>query len=110
MILALLSRSARERRRLELTFPGGSVVELIAGQMRSGQNMLFGGRRVRTLTETLVDQPLNEWIFFNEPPPGSILEVHADAERLAIRIEARPGSAGPPGDGSADEARRNILR
>jgi hypothetical protein len=68
--------------------------------------MLFGGRRVRSLTETLVDQPLNEWIFFNDPPPGTTLVIGADADRLAIRIESRPASD-PPGSREAADGTRS---
>jgi hypothetical protein len=33
--------------------------------MEKQENLLFGGRRIKTLLETLVERPLNRWIFEN---------------------------------------------
>jgi len=35
--------------------------------MEKQENLLFGGRRIKTLLETLVERPLNRWIFENYP-------------------------------------------
>jgi hypothetical protein len=35
--------------------------------MEKQENLLFGGRRIKTLLETLIERPLNRWIFENYP-------------------------------------------
>jgi hypothetical protein len=48
--------------------------------MQTGDNLLFGGRRIKSLLETHVERPLNHWIFFNGPPAGTTLEVSVSEE------------------------------
>jgi hypothetical protein len=33
--------------------------------MQEGNNLLFGGRRIKTLLENLIERPLNRWLFDN---------------------------------------------
>jgi ATP-dependent Clp protease ATP-binding subunit ClpA len=73
--LTALTLSGRERRQLEVVFPGEQVVNLIRERMLTGDNLLFGGRRIKSLLESLVERPLNRWIFFNNPAAGSTVEV-----------------------------------
>src|SRR5262249_24374693 len=88
--LAALAQSAREKRGLELAFPGGEVVEMIRDQMLRGDNLLFGGRRIKTLLEALVERPLNRGVFFGGPEPGA-------------RVEGTAGRGGAGGGGRRGE-------
>ena len=72
----LLIASARDKRGLELAFPDEGVTQMIAAKMDLG-NLSFGGRRVKTLMETVLERPLNRWIFEHEPPAGTQLAVTA---------------------------------
>ncbi len=62
--LRQLRVSAQEKHQLRLTFQP-SVLAVLAEQMQVGDNLLFGGRRIKTLLESLVERPLNRWIFEN---------------------------------------------
>lgn len=72
--LRQLAESAWDKYRLLLAFQT-SVLEVLSVRMQVGENLLFGGRRIKTLLETLVERPLNRWIFENYP----------DLNRLAQR-------------------------
>jgi hypothetical protein len=78
--LAILAATAQEKRGLKLAFTDGRVVGLVRRQMQTGDNLLFGGRRIKSLLETHVERPLNHWIFFNDPPSGTTLEVSVSEE------------------------------
>ena len=84
--LDLLSASAKERAGLALDFPDDSVALLIQREMQIGTNLLFGGRRIKSLLETLVEQPLNEWVFFNSPHAGTLLKITADSDTRSLLI------------------------
>ncbi|MEB3282345.1 MAG: AAA family ATPase [Lyngbya sp.] len=62
--LRQLAESAWDKYRLSLVFQT-SVLEVLSVQMEKSDNLLFGGRRIKTLLETLVERPLNRWIFEN---------------------------------------------
>jgi energy-coupling factor transporter ATP-binding protein EcfA2 len=62
--LRQLRVSAQEKHQLKLKFQP-SVLAVLAEQMQVGDNLLFGGRRIKTLLESLVERPLNRWIFEN---------------------------------------------
>lgn len=64
--LCQLAASSQDKHQLTLTFQP-SIVEILSLQMQHGDNLLFGGRRIKTLLETLVERPLNRWIFENHP-------------------------------------------
>jgi ATP-dependent Clp protease ATP-binding subunit ClpA len=84
--LALLAESAKERSGLILDYPDGSVVEMIRREMDTASNLLFGGRRIKSLLETLVEQPLNQWIFFNSPRPATRLSLTVESGTATLRI------------------------
>ena len=60
--LRLLTEGAREARGLELRF-NPQVPRRLEDWMRQKDNLLFGGRRVKSLLETHVERPLNRWLF-----------------------------------------------
>lgn len=60
--LRQLGESAWDKYRLVLLFQG-SILEILSLLMQESGNLLFGGRRIKTLLETLVERPLNRWIF-----------------------------------------------
>ena len=64
--LRQLAESAWDKYRLLLLFQT-SVVEVLSIIMQQTDNLLFGGRRIKTLLETLIERPLNRWIFENYP-------------------------------------------
>ncbi|MBD2773074.1 AAA family ATPase [Iningainema tapete] len=61
-----LAESAWDKYRLILLFHT-SILEVLSVYMQAADNLLFGGRRIKTLLETLVERPLNRWIFENYP-------------------------------------------
>jgi len=61
-----LSASAQDKHQVNLIFEP-SLIATIGQRMNQGDNILFGGRRLRTLLENLVERPLNRWIFENYP-------------------------------------------
>jgi len=60
--LHLLAESAREKYGVTLTYEG-SVLEVLQNWMIEGNNLLFGGRQIKNLLETLVEKPLNDLVF-----------------------------------------------
>jgi ATP-dependent Clp protease ATP-binding subunit ClpA len=64
--LRQLAESALDKYQLRLTFDN-SVLTLLAERMEQQENLLFGGRRIKTLLETLVERPLNRWLFEHYP-------------------------------------------
>ncbi len=67
-----LQASARERYVVSLTFRE-DVLETLVTKMKEGDNLLFGGRRVKTLLESLVEKPLNRWFFENVEDPKEVI-------------------------------------
>ncbi|HLJ55454.1 MAG TPA: AAA family ATPase, partial [Chthonomonadaceae bacterium] len=61
-----LSAACMEKYRLTLRYRP-SVLEVLAERMAQRDNLLFGGRRIKSLLETLVERPLNGWIFEKVP-------------------------------------------
>lgn len=62
--LQQLAASAWDKYQLLLLFHT-SVLEIISIKMQESDNLLFGGRRIKTLLESLIERPLNLWIFEN---------------------------------------------
>jgi len=62
--LKILVQAAKEKYNLNLVFQP-TVLQCLSEKMSHGNNLLFGGRRIKTLLETLVERPLNAWIFQN---------------------------------------------
>lgn len=67
--LSQLGHSAYDKYRVQLKFDP-SILTLIKQQMEQGDNLLFGGRRIRTFLESEVERPLNSWIFQVFPDLG----------------------------------------
>jgi len=63
--LGFLQESAREKYQLNRQIQP-SVLQILTQKMEQGDNLLFGGRRRKTLLETLIERPLNSWIFQQE--------------------------------------------
>lgn len=63
-LLSQLQEAALDKYRLNLEFQE-SIFELLNRKMAEGNNLLLGGRRIKTELETLVERPLNHWIFYN---------------------------------------------
>ncbi len=59
--LTALQQTAEERLGLHLQFYG--IEEQLEKEMSVGSNLLFGGRRVKSLLESQVERPLNRWLF-----------------------------------------------
>lgn len=47
-----------------------SVLEGLSMRMQEEKNLILGGRRTKSLLETLVEKPLNSWLFENFPDTG----------------------------------------
>jgi len=83
--LAKLVGSAQEKYRLNLHFLP-SVLEVLTVRMAQKDNLLFGGRRIKTLLESLVERPLNGWIFENFP---DLAALHGRTLELGLTPEAK---------------------
>ena len=68
-----MEESAWDKYRFLLLFET-SVLEVLSVNMQEADNLLFGGRRIKTLLETLVERPLNRWIFENYPDLSILAE------------------------------------
>lgn len=64
--LQQLAESALDKYQLRLEFDD-SIITFLRSEMEKQENLLFGGRRIKTLLETLIERPLNRWIFENYP-------------------------------------------
>jgi energy-coupling factor transporter ATP-binding protein EcfA2 len=63
-LLSQLQEAALDKYRLNLKFQK-SIFEVLSRKMAEGDNLLLGGRRIKTELETLVERPLSRWIFEN---------------------------------------------
>ena len=52
---------------------------MLTDTIQAGDNLLFGGRTIKTLLESLLERPLNRWIFENSTDSaqmsGQILQL-----------------------------------
>jgi ATP-dependent Clp protease ATP-binding subunit ClpA len=64
--LKSLAEAAEEKYKFKLVLDE-SVLRETHQAMTTGDNLLFGGRRIKSLLETLVERPLNRWLFQNYP-------------------------------------------
>jgi energy-coupling factor transporter ATP-binding protein EcfA2 len=64
--LRQLAESALDKYQLHIQFDP-SVLVVLAERMAQQENLLFGGRRIKTLLETLIERPLNRWLFEHYP-------------------------------------------
>lgn len=69
--LTTLAATAQEKFHLTLRYRS-SILEVLAERMEQRDNLLFGGRRIKSLLESLVERPLNGWIFANVPDLGQL--------------------------------------
>lgn len=90
--LRALAASAQDRSGWVLEWDA-SVMAWLETAMRQGDNLLFGGRRIKTLIEAAVERPLNRWLFFNAPATG---------ETLLLAMEGSPGQLAVNGDLATD--------
>lgn len=44
-----------------------SVLDVLSTRMKEERNLILGGRRIKSLLETLIEKPLNSWLFQNFP-------------------------------------------
>lgn len=79
--LRLLAESAWDKYQLQVLFQP-IVLEVLNVYMQQDDNLLFGGRRIKTLLETLVERPLNRWIFENYSDLNSLA-----GKRLIVSLE-----------------------
>jgi len=89
--LRQLAASALDKHGLGLSFTP-SVLEYLAQRMVEADNVLFGGRRIKTLLESLVERPLNRWLFEQYPDlaqlRGIALQVGLGAAgALVVQLE-----------------------
>lgn len=85
--LAMLAASAREKAGLTLEY-APTILERLCARMALGDNLLYGGRRVKTILET-VERQFNRWIFEQGEgayTPGTSLTLSLDAnDSLEVR-------------------------
>jgi ATP-dependent Clp protease ATP-binding subunit ClpA len=62
----------KEKYKLSVTF-SSSVSERLSLQMQEERNLVLGGRRIKSLLETLVEKPLNSWLFENFPNTNMLM-------------------------------------
>lgn len=89
--LAQLALTAKERLALELSF-SEQIEDLVRSAMRQDSNLLYGGRRIATLLETLVERPLNRLLFESHSRAGlagkHMTAFLDDSGAVNVRIEA----------------------
>lgn len=64
--LYLYSELTKEKYKLEINFLP-SVLDVLSTRMKEERNLTLGGRRIKSLLETLIEKPLNSWLFQNFP-------------------------------------------
>lgn len=84
-----LVASAGERCGLILRPDREGIRRRIIEQMRDPRSQALGGRRVRTLLESLIERPLNEWILHQpQPVHGRTLDIRCSDARGVVFEEA----------------------
>lgn len=69
--LQQLAKNALDKYQFNITF-NSSIGEFLTNKMKEGNNLLFGGRRIKNLLETYIERPLNMWVFTNYPEPEKL--------------------------------------
>jgi DNA polymerase III delta prime subunit len=59
----------KEKYKLKIIFMP-SVMDVLSIRMKEERNLILGGRRIKSLLETLVEKPLNSWLFQKFPDTG----------------------------------------
>ncbi len=84
-----LADAATEKYKFTLVYDS-SVLTAVHGAMTVGDNLLFGGRRIKSLLETMVERPLNRWLFQNYPETdvltGKTLTVKLEAPHSPLEV------------------------
>jgi len=83
--LKMLAASAEAKCGLRMQYDD-SVQAWVLEAMRQGDNLLFGGRRVKTLIESEIEKPLNRWLFFNSPPAGTNAAIGVAGQPPALTV------------------------
>lgn len=58
--------STKEKYNLSISFDS-SVLEVLSLHMKEERNLILGGRRIKSLLESLIEKPLNSWLFEGFP-------------------------------------------
>jgi energy-coupling factor transporter ATP-binding protein EcfA2 len=87
--LTALTRSAEEKHGIRLEWPDYQIERMIHGLMLKKDNLLYGGRRIKTLMERIIERPLNRWLFLNKPERGTRVVVTAAPSGANILINGR---------------------
>lgn len=82
-----LVASAQAKRSLRLQFPDDGVLRMVQTSMAAGDNLLFGGRKIKTLLESTVERPLNRWVFFHQPPAGTTIAIMPQPGREEVDFQ-----------------------
>ncbi|MBM3495855.1 MAG: ATP-dependent Clp protease ATP-binding subunit, partial [Armatimonadetes bacterium] len=69
--LKLLSDATLDTYRCTLRFDD-SVVEAVRVRMQEGDNLMYGGRRIKAILETILERPLNRWVFTTYEDPAQM--------------------------------------
>ncbi|NCO74954.1 MAG: ATP-dependent Clp protease ATP-binding subunit [Cyanobacteria bacterium] len=75
--LQQLAKNALDKYQFSITFYD-SIGEFLTNKMKEGNNLLFGGRRIKNLLETYIERPLNMWVFTNYPQPEKLRGLSLD--------------------------------
>ncbi|MCB1221811.1 MAG: ATP-dependent Clp protease ATP-binding subunit [Planctomycetales bacterium] len=86
--ISALKRNSLEKYGIKLE-TDDSVETTLLSEMQRNDNLLLGGRRIKTILETQLEHPFNAWIFRHTDNPASLngvtLRLSMDAEgRLAV--------------------------
>lgn len=73
----------KEKYNLRIIF-SPSILNILSIRMKEERNLILGGRRIKSLLETLVEKPLNSWLFQNFSDMGLLanktLSIELDAD------------------------------
>ncbi|MCB1216949.1 ATP-dependent Clp protease ATP-binding subunit [bacterium] len=78
-----LRRNCQEKYGIQLE-TDASIEQTLLAEMQRNDNLLLGGRRIKTLLESILEHPLNAWIFANTDNPASLSGMTL---RLSINAE-----------------------
>ncbi|NLH99041.1 MAG: AAA domain-containing protein [Chthonomonadales bacterium] len=69
--LKLLADASQDTYRCTLRFDD-SIIDAVRARMQEGDNLLYGGRRIKALLETMLERPLNRWVFTTYEDPAAM--------------------------------------
>jgi hypothetical protein len=94
--LRLLAGDCLERCSLKLELDP-SLLAALQTRMEQSDNLLLGGRRIKALLETLVEHPLNKWVFEHyveaDKLSGQTLRLSLDMQGVLQAALVEPGAA-----------------